>query len=160
MKGSRIKITQEEIRVQQEETELEHISAAEARELGAIVRRLAGADGEKISVAVRLNGRPVFFAAGEETTPDNEAWIGWKQNVVERFRVPSLLMKLQYGGDGDRFLHERKLNPERYALAGGGFPIRVKNVGQVGSIVVSGLTDEEDHALCVNGLKELKALKF
>jgi uncharacterized protein (UPF0303 family) len=150
-------MTPEEIREQMKETELEHVSAAEARKLGEIIRELAGARGENISIAIRLNGRPVYFAAGDETTPDNEAWISWKQNDVERFRMPSLLLKLQYGGDNGRFLQDRRVNPDLYALAGGGVPICVKNAGQVGSIVVSGLTDEEDHMLCVNGLKELKA---
>ena len=149
-------MTQEEIREQMKEAELESISPADARKLGEIVRGLAGADGEKISIAIRLNGRPVFFTAGNETTPDNEAWIRWKQNVVARFRVPSLLLKLQFDGDNRRFLQERRVNGEPYTLAGGGFPICVRNAGQVGSIVVSGLTDEEDHMLCVNGLKGLK----
>jgi uncharacterized protein (UPF0303 family) len=42
-----------------------------------------------------------------------------------------------------------------YAIHGGGFPIRIKDVeGIVGVIVVSGLTMQEDHEVIVEVLEE------
>lgn len=56
-------------------------------------------------------------------------------------------------GDAERAL---------YAIHGGGMPIRVKGVeGIVGVIVVSGLTQEEDHMVIVETVTEfLKELKL
>lgn len=46
-------------------------------------------------------------------------------------------------------------DPSVYACHGGGFPVRVKNVeGIVGVIVVSGLKQEDDHGVIVDGIKE------
>jgi len=45
-------------------------------------------------------------------------------------------------------------DPTMYACQGGGFPVRVKNVGGiVGVIVVSGL-GYDDHQMIVDGIKE------
>ena len=46
-------------------------------------------------------------------------------------------------------------DPSVYACHGGGFPVRVEGVeGVVGVIVVSGLKQEDDHAVIVEGIRE------
>ena len=46
-------------------------------------------------------------------------------------------------------------NPSVYGCHGGGFPVRVRNVeGVVGVIVVSGLKQEDDHGVIVDGIRE------
>ena len=52
-------------------------------------------------------------------------------------------------------LEDRKLNPQDYAAEGGGFPIRLKDTGLIGSICVSGLSNHlDDHQLIVDSLTE------
>lgn len=42
-----------------------------------------------------------------------------------------------------------------YAIHGGGFPVRVKGVeGPIAAIVVSGLTQQEDHQVIVESLQK------
>ena len=43
-----------------------------------------------------------------------------------------------------------------YAIHGGGVPVRVRGVeGVVGVVVVSGLKQHEDHAVVVEGMREV-----
>ena len=44
------------------------------------------------------------------------------------------------------------LSPEDYVLAGGGFPVKVKGVGAIGVIAVSGLPQRQDHEVIVAAL--------
>jgi uncharacterized protein (UPF0303 family) len=49
-------------------------------------------------------------------------------------------------------------DPSIYAVHGGGFPVKVKGVeGVVGVIVVSGLTQEDDHAVIADSVKQYLA---
>lgn len=64
-------------------------------------------------------------------------------------------MKVKFDTSATRFSDNYALKDEDYAANGGGFPIRVKGVeGVIGVIVVSGLHQEEDHQLAVNGIRE------
>lgn len=45
---------------------------------------------------------------------------------------------------------------DEYAIHGGGFPVRVRGVdGVVGVVVVSGLKQEHDHQVVVDGVEEI-----
>lgn len=64
-------------------------------------------------------------------------------------------MKIKFDRSATKFSDNYALKDEDYAANGGGFPIRVKGIeGVVGVIVVSGLHQEEDHQLAVNGIRE------
>jgi uncharacterized protein (UPF0303 family) len=45
------------------------------------------------------------------------------------------------------------LSWERYRANGGAFPLRARGVGMIGSIVVSGLPQLDDHAFVVEQLE-------
>ena len=54
--------------------------------------------------------------------------------------------------DAGETFADRKLDPNEYA-AGGGFPIRLRGTGVIGSICVSGYPDHvDDHQLIINNL--------
>jgi len=48
------------------------------------------------------------------------------------------------------------VSPADYVDAGGSFPIRIEGVGVVGTITVSGLSQEADHRLATEALRLLK----
>ena len=52
------------------------------------------------------------------------------------------------------FAPYRGLDANDYALAGGGFPIRVTGIGVVGAVGVSGLAERDDHNLVVRAIAE------
>ena len=113
---------------------------------------------EQLSVAVELkrNGQRLFYAALDGTAPDQEEWIRRKSNVVLRHGHSSLYMRL-YNESKNRSYHTMyAVNPADYADAGGSFPVRVAGVGVIGTITVSGLSQEADHQLAVEALTFLK----
>ena len=112
---------------------------------------------EQLSVAVELkrNGQRLFYAALDGTAPDQEEWIRRKSNVVLRHGHSSLYMRL-YNESKNRSYHTMyAVDPADYADAGGSVPVRVAGVGVVGTITVSGLSQEADHQLAVDALMYL-----
>jgi uncharacterized protein (UPF0303 family) len=49
------------------------------------------------------------------------------------------------------------LDPADYAAHGGAFPVRIRNVGVVAVVTVSGLPQAEDHALVVTALERFRS---
>ena len=89
--------------------------------------------------------------------PDSELWLARKRRSVELMEMASLhfLAWLEENGES---LESRKLPADDYAAGGGGFPIRVRGTGVIGSICVSGMPNHvDDHQLIINTLAEFLA---
>ncbi len=148
--------TAQEVREQEQEIILTRFTCEDAWQLGQLVYALAKEKGAKIASAIEKNGQIVFAVAFEGTKPDNDRFIAGKRLVVRQFHCSSLTMKLM--------LKERQKTPEegllldakQYSFLGGGVPISIKDVGVIGSLVVSGLPDDQDHALAVEAISALK----
>ena len=72
---------------------------------------------------------------------------------MDRFSASSYLIGRRAVADGTTFEERFRLDPDRFAAHGGAFPVIVKGVGVVGTVAVSGLPQDEDHALVVAGLE-------
>lgn len=136
-----------------EEAELRYdlFDQASAWELGSILVRLAQARSLAVAIGIDLGEQEVFRCGMPGTSPDNDSWLRRKFAVVRRFNHSSLLMATTTEAIPDR-LAVLGLSGDRYALAGGAFPLRLGGAALVGCVGVSGLTDVEDHALVVEGL--------
>jgi uncharacterized protein (UPF0303 family) len=98
------------------------------------------------------------------TAPDNDVWVARKTKTVLRFGVSSYYMGVKFGSmsaggmDEPAFAAKYGLSEKEaseYAIHGGAVPIRIKDVeGIVAVVVVSGLKQEEDHAVVVEVLQE------
>jgi uncharacterized protein (UPF0303 family) len=75
-----------------------------------------------------------------------------------RFGVSTWLLHCKFAGDEALFASKFGMGAEqagRYAIHGGGVPIRVKGVeGVVAVVVVSGLKQHEDHGVIVDVIRE------
>lgn len=116
---------------------------------------------------IRANGQILFRVSLAGSTPDNEAWVAAKIATVNRFHASSERKKLEYrammgadwlksfpNGGGDPTKFWGLSDQESMGLVGGGFPIEVRGVGFVGTIVASGGPDATDHDLIVSVLKK------
>jgi uncharacterized protein (UPF0303 family) len=119
---------------------------ADAWRLGTAMVTEATERGLSITIDIRRNGHQLFHAALAGTTPDNDAWIERKVNVVNRFGESSYLVGRRLAASGIALDEAEGVEPLRYAAHGGAFPIRVRDVGVVGTITVSGLPQADDHA--------------
>ncbi|MCR5488245.1 MAG: heme-degrading domain-containing protein [Lachnospiraceae bacterium] len=140
------------LRMQEEILQFTHFTNKDAYELGKLMAEEAGKRSLAIAISIRLNsGLVLFQAMMDGTTLDNEAWMERKFNTVRRTEVSSLefYMYLQNSGHtmADKFMDETV-----YANSGGGFPIRVEDVGVIGVILVSGLNHVQDHDFIVRCL--------
>ena len=91
------------------------------------------------------------------TSPDNDEWVKRKVRLVNRFRHSSFYIGQILKSKGKRIEEAYLVSESEYAPHGGCFPVIVKGTGMVGTITVSGLSQEEDHKLVVQAIKDYLA---
>ncbi len=140
------------IAAQERELILPRLDARFAWELGARLRAMAVERKLAIVIDVRRFGQTLFYAAMEDTTPDNVEWVRRKSNVVARFHRSSYAIGLNEKLKRETITEVQGLPLTDYATHGGSFPLAVAGAGIVGSVTVSGLPQRSDHELVVEAL--------
>jgi uncharacterized protein (UPF0303 family) len=143
----------QELLRQEEELQFSDFTNDDALRLGLALVERARADGKAVTVDIRRNGQQLFHCALAGTSLDNDEWILRKSRVVDRYGHSSFYVGSKYRARGTTFEASSRLDPDRYAAHGGAFPILVRNVGAIGTVAVSGLPQEQDHALVVTVLR-------
>ena len=146
-----------ELRRQQDEVRFPYFDAGLAWKIGARLHARAERDSMAIAIEVSMAGQTLFYCAMPGTTPDNADWIRRKRAVVERHHCSSLLMKLLGEAKGRSYIEKLALPERDFAYNGGAVPVIVERIGCIGAVVVSGLTQFEDHALAVEAMREVIA---
>lgn len=141
---------------QESESSLPHFGLEDLNDFVETLIETGKSNYERVCILIKLNKRPVFFHAGNKTTNENNVWISKKEHTVDLFDHSSLFEKALNADNPEQFFNDSGLSPQEYAIVGGGLPIIVDQVGIVGSLIVSGLTDEEDHELGYNSLLAYK----
>ena len=143
----------EELEREERELQLDRFTNADALELGLLLVEAAQADGAAVTIAVERGEQLLFHHALEGTSADNDAWIARKNRVVRRFGHSTLLLRTRAEAQGRTFEEQMLLDPREFAAHGGAFPLRVRGVGVVGTVTVSGLPQVDDHRLVVRVLR-------
>ncbi|MBM7324822.1 heme-binding protein [Agrobacterium sp. S2] len=123
--------------------------------LGSELRKRAIAANLPIAVEVRHGNDIVFATLLPGATVDNSHWAKRKCAVVQRFHKSSLYMKLLAAEQGYDLNERFRLPTFEFSPSGGALPLLLKGGVFVGSVVVSGLPDVEDHMLVADCLAEL-----
>ena len=140
---------------QEQVLQLGTFTEATAWTLGSRIKALCESRQVGVAIEVRRAGHTLFFHAMPGPTPNNAEWVRRKRNAVELFQRSSYALGLSYQKEGTTLEQKLGLATADYAIHGGSFPIRVKGVGCVGSLTVSGVPQREDHAIVVAALAEL-----
>jgi uncharacterized protein (UPF0303 family) len=146
-----------ELEAQEAELHFPAFSNGQAIALGAAIAEKARSLGLAVTVDIRRAGQQLFHCALDGTTPDNDQWALRKGRTAERFGHSSFLIGLRLKLAGLSIEDKHFVDPLEYSAHGGAFPVFLKGTGLVGSITVSGLPQEEDHALVVESIREFLA---
>ena len=146
--------TLEEVAAEEAELQLPGFTEDDAWALGSALVATARERGLPVAVDITRHGHQLFHAALPGSAPDKDRWIERKARVVDRFGHSSLYVRLLCERDGTSLEEKFLLDGREYAAHGGAFPILVRGVGPVGTVVVSGLPQVEDHRMVVAALRE------
>jgi uncharacterized protein (UPF0303 family) len=142
----------EELEQQEAELVLRQGDLASLVALGRGMTDAAAAAHLPVVIHIRAGGRLVFAAALPGSTASNDDWATCKARVAQHFEHSSLLVRLIHERDGLDVNAHHGLPPDAYRAHGGAFPLRVEGVGMIGTVVVSGLPQVDDHAFVVEQL--------
>ncbi len=138
---------------QEQELRFQSFSRRDAFKIGCMLYEESLRIGKSIAIRITVNDLTVFQLMPTGTTKNNERWLARKHNMVMARGTSSELARLDREADG-RTMESMCLDPMEYSVFGGGFPIILDGSDIIGSICVSGLAGDEDHAFIVKVLKE------
>ena len=141
--------------LQEQTLQLTQFDEATAWELGTRVKQLCEARQVAVTIEVRRAKETLFFYAMPGVVPNNTEWVRRKRNVVELLHHSSYAVGLSNQKDNTSLPQKTGVALNDYAEHGGSFPIRVRGVGCIGALTVSGVPQREDHAIVVEALAAL-----
>jgi uncharacterized protein (UPF0303 family) len=159
MEKSELESLVAEIEAQEAELRFPTFSNTQAIALGAAIAEKARSRSHAVTVDIRRAGQQLFHCALDGTSPDNDQWAIRKARVVERFGHSSLLVGIRLKLSGLGIEEKYCVSPLEYSAHGGAFPVFLEGTGLVGTITVSGLPQEDDHALVVECIREFLGYK-
>ena len=144
-----------ELLAQEDRLALPRLDYDDAARLGATLAALAESRGLPVVIRVEVDAptgpHTVFQRALPGSSLENDGWLDRKAAVVRHFGNSSFAVGTRFRVEGSTFEVSSGLDPLRYAAHGGCFPLRVG--GQVAGVVgISGLAQQDDHALVIEGL--------
>ena len=131
----------------------------EAVEIGECVIKIAREKNLPIATRVYIGDWIAFHASLPGSDAENDRWMGRKVRTVAAKGHSSMCLRIlaeEAGITEKDWYVQKNLTESEHAIHGGAFPLRVNGV-HVGTVVVSGIPQAEDHGLAVAGLREFLA---
>ena len=136
---------------------LEELNNSLAIEIGEIGVQFGRERKLPIALEVRIGEWTVFKAALTGSKPENDWWINRKARVVAMKHHSTIYERVLAEENGIDWHKENKVEDETHAIHGGGLPLITKKDGFVGTLIISGLPQVEDHLLGVEIITEFLA---
>jgi uncharacterized protein (UPF0303 family) len=127
----------------------------EAVELGECVIKIAREKNLPIATRVYIGDCIAFHASLPGSDAENDRWMARKVRTVAAKGYSSMCLRIlaeEAGIAEQDWYVQNNLAESDHAIHGGAFPLRVDGI-HVGTVVVSGIPQEDDHRLAIDSLK-------
>jgi uncharacterized protein (UPF0303 family) len=145
----------ERLALQEQDLQFDTFNQATAWTLGTKIKALCESEGVALAIEIRIAKDTVFYYAMPGTGPTNADWARRKRNVVELLHTSSYAVGLKLAQEGSSLEAKQGLPLRDFTAHGGSFPIRVRGVGVIGVVTVSGIPQREDHGMVIKALAAL-----
>lgn len=142
-----------ELLLQEDELQFTKFNAEVAWQLGSDLVARAKSENLSITVDITQGSHQLFHFSRPGTSADNDEWVKRKAKLTYRFGHSSMYIGELLRSKGRKLEEAYLISELEYAAHGGCFPIRIKESGMIGAMTVSGLTQEADHQLVVDTLR-------
>ncbi len=154
-----VKLTSGQLLVEERLLTLPSLEIGDALEIGEISRFIGTSRNLPIAVEVRIGEWTIFHASLPGSKPENDWWISRKARVVNLKHHSTLYERVNSEERLIDWFAENNADKEFYAIHGGGLPLMTKNHGFVGTLLISGLDQVDDHLLGVEVLTKFLTRK-
>lgn len=144
----------ERLKKEEEDLQFDAFDSNTAWEIGSILANRAKKENLPILIDISVCNRSLFRFSAVGAMLNNDNWIKRKHNTVYLMNMSTLRFARQSSANNKRLGKELPYSPVDYASCGGAFPIKVRGVGFIGSIAVSGLADTDDHQVIIDAIVE------
>jgi len=143
----------EQLIKEEQELQFDFFSMETAHTIGLSIMKVGKDAKYPIAIDITRHGQQLFHIALEGSTPDNDAWIKRKSQLVNRVSHSSYYVSTKLAISGKTIEESLLISGAEFAPHGGSFPIIIKNTGVIGTITVSGLASADDHKLVVDAIR-------
>ncbi len=136
---------------------LKSLDIFSALTIGDIAKSIGLSRNLPIAIEVRIGDWTVYHASLPGSSPENDSWIARKARVVNLKNHSTLYERVRAEELSIDWFTENNLSEKEYAIHGGGLPLISKEQGFVGSLIISGLPQIDDHLFGIEVLTEYLA---
>ena len=139
----------------EDELTLSVLTNKEAVEIGECVIKIAREKNLPIATRVYIGEWIAFHASLAGSDAENDRWMLRKVRTVAAKGHSSMCLRIlaEEAGIAEKdWYPQNNLAESDHAIHGGAFPLRVDGV-HVGTVVVSGIPQEDDHRLAIESLR-------
>ena len=142
------------LEAEEQELQFASFSNEDAVQLGLRLYETAKEKHLPVTIDITRNGHQLFHLSMPGTSPDNDQWVARKIKLVNRMGMSSYHVGTMLRSLGMTLEERFELSHYEYAAHGGCFPVILKGTGPIGTVTISGLAQEDDHAMVVDAIRE------
>jgi uncharacterized protein (UPF0303 family) len=142
---------------EEETLRLEHVDELACHRIGSRIAERGLREGRSVAVVVYLGEWLVYKAMLPGTSLNNDVVIEGKRRVATIEGHSSLWARNRHLDAGTTFEEATGLAPPAWAPYGGAVPLVTTDGTRQGWVIVSGMTQEDDHAFAVTGIRAARA---